>query len=161
MSKSRSPHAVESAHVAGCVEADAADGKKHPDADSIGSIEHALGGQVHGIKRIGIRLPQIDEPNLHAANHYCGIAFDQVIVLPLERLAHEKATRVSHPTPSWWKRWIQRSLAWHMDPDEVRLTEIAIEACDGLPSFVEKNLDAFVRPEVGYCPWSARIVGEK
>ena len=51
--------------------------------------------------------------------------------------------------------------SWHMDPDEVRLTEIAIEACDGLPSFVEKNLDTFLRPEVGYCPWSARIVGEK
>ena len=51
--------------------------------------------------------------------------------------------------------------SWHMDPAEVRLTEVSVEVCDAMPSFVEENLNNFLRPEVGYCPWSARIVGEK
>lgn len=51
--------------------------------------------------------------------------------------------------------------SWHFDPEEVRLTEIAVEVCDGRPSYVEENLEEFLRPEVGYCPWSGRIVGER
>lgn len=50
--------------------------------------------------------------------------------------------------------------SWNLDPDQVRLTQTAAEVCDGLPSFGEENLDSFLRPGVGYCPWSARIVGE-
>jgi hypothetical protein len=51
--------------------------------------------------------------------------------------------------------------SWHMDPDQVRLTEVAVEVCDGRPSYVEENLDDFLMPGVGYCPWSGRIVGER
>ena len=47
--------------------------------------------------------------------------------------------------------------SWHLDPAETRLTEAAIEVCDGTPSYVESHVDAFV--QLGYCPWSARIVG--
>jgi hypothetical protein len=49
--------------------------------------------------------------------------------------------------------------SWHMDPEQVRLTEVAVEVCDGRPSYVEENLDDFLM--VGYCPWSGRIVSER
>ncbi|HET8645264.1 MAG TPA: hypothetical protein VFO85_07230, partial [Vicinamibacteria bacterium] len=28
---------------------------------------------------------------------------------------------------------------WHLDPEETRLTEVAIEVCDGAPSYVEQH----------------------
>jgi sterol desaturase/sphingolipid hydroxylase (fatty acid hydroxylase superfamily) len=46
--------------------------------------------------------------------------------------------------------------SWHFDPDRVRLTEVAIEVCDGRPSYVEEHLEDFL---AGYCPWGARVVG--
>ena len=45
--------------------------------------------------------------------------------------------------------------SWHFDPDRVRMAEIAIEVCDGRPSYVEENLQDFLG---GYCPWGARVV---
>jgi hypothetical protein len=45
--------------------------------------------------------------------------------------------------------------SWHFDPAETRFTEVAIEVCDGTPSYVEANLADFPT----YCPWSARVVG--
>ena len=47
--------------------------------------------------------------------------------------------------------------SWHIDPDEARLTEVAIEVCDGRPSYVEEHVEDFLA--IGYCPWSGRIVG--
>jgi sterol desaturase/sphingolipid hydroxylase (fatty acid hydroxylase superfamily) len=46
--------------------------------------------------------------------------------------------------------------SWHFDPDRVRMAEIAIEVCDGRPSYVEEQLQDFL---AGYCPWGARVVG--
>ena len=46
--------------------------------------------------------------------------------------------------------------SWHLDPDRVRLTEAAIEVCDGNPSYVEAHLDEFLG--LGYCPWGGRVV---
>jgi hypothetical protein len=47
--------------------------------------------------------------------------------------------------------------SWHLDPAETRLTEAAIEVCDGTPSYVEAHLSDFPT----YCPWGARIVRER
>jgi hypothetical protein len=47
--------------------------------------------------------------------------------------------------------------SWHLDPAEVRLVEAAIEICDGRPSYVETHLSDYP----SYCPWGARIVGER
>jgi alkylglycerol monooxygenase len=47
------------------------------------------------------------------------------------------------------------SWSWHFDPDRVRMTEVAIEVCDGQPSYVQQHLPDFLS---GYCPWSARVV---
>jgi hypothetical protein len=47
--------------------------------------------------------------------------------------------------------------SWHIDPDEARFTEVAIEVCDGRPSYVEEHVEDFL--SIGYCPWGGRIVG--
>ncbi len=47
--------------------------------------------------------------------------------------------------------------SWHLDTKETRLTEAAIEVCDGTPSYVEAHLEDFPT----YCPWSARILSER
>jgi hypothetical protein len=47
--------------------------------------------------------------------------------------------------------------SWHLDPVEVRMTEAAIEICDGRPSYVETHLADYPT----YCPWGARIVAER
>jgi hypothetical protein len=44
---------------------------------------------------------------------------------------------------------------WHLDPAETRMVEVAIEVCDGRPSYVEAHEEDFDT----YCPWSARVVG--
>jgi len=43
---------------------------------------------------------------------------------------------------------------WHLDPDETRFVEAAIELCDGRPSYVESHQ----RDYDTYCPWGARVV---
>jgi hypothetical protein len=48
--------------------------------------------------------------------------------------------------------------SWHLDPEQIEMAEIAIEVCDGTPSFVEEELDYFVETVGRYCPWSARLV---
>jgi hypothetical protein len=47
--------------------------------------------------------------------------------------------------------------SWHLDPAETRMTEAAIELCDGRPSYVETHLSDYPT----YCPWGARIVAER
>ena len=47
---------------------------------------------------------------------------------------------------------------WHLDPQDITLTEVAIEVCDGLPSYVEENVDEFVERVGRYCPWAAQLV---
>lgn len=46
---------------------------------------------------------------------------------------------------------------WHLDPAATRMVEVAIEVCDGRPSYVEEHQADFPR----YCPWGARIVGRR
>jgi hypothetical protein len=45
---------------------------------------------------------------------------------------------------------------WHYVPESVRMAEISIEVCDGLPSYVNTHLNDFIA--VGYCPWSGKIL---
>jgi hypothetical protein len=46
--------------------------------------------------------------------------------------------------------------SWHYQPESIEMGEAAIEGCDGLPAYVEENLDDFLM--VGYCPWSAELI---
>jgi hypothetical protein len=47
---------------------------------------------------------------------------------------------------------------WHLDPQDITMAEVAIEVCDGLPSYVEENVDEFVERVGRYCPWAAQLV---
>jgi hypothetical protein len=47
--------------------------------------------------------------------------------------------------------------SWHLDPEETRLTDVAIEVCDGTPSYVEQHVADFP----SYCPWGARVTAER
>jgi hypothetical protein len=47
---------------------------------------------------------------------------------------------------------------WHLDPDDVRFVDAAIELCDGLPSHVEGNLDYWLTRVGRYCPWQVEIL---
>jgi hypothetical protein len=47
--------------------------------------------------------------------------------------------------------------SWHIDPAGFQLVEAAMEACDGRPSVVEKELALFLKVGV-YCPWSTTLV---
>ena len=44
--------------------------------------------------------------------------------------------------------------SWHLDPSTLEFADVAIEVCDGLPSFVE---DGTLTSEQ-YCPWSAKVI---
>jgi hypothetical protein len=51
--------------------------------------------------------------------------------------------------------------SWHLLPETIEFVEVAIELCDGKPSFVEEDLDYWLNTVRTYCPWSARIVAEE
>jgi hypothetical protein len=44
-----------------------------------------------------------------------------------------------------------------MDPAATRFVELAIEVCDGRPSYVERNQGDYPT----YCPWGARVAGRR
>lgn len=46
---------------------------------------------------------------------------------------------------------------WHLDAAATRFVEVAIEVCDGRPSYVERNQGDYAT----YCPWGARVVGRR
>lgn len=51
--------------------------------------------------------------------------------------------------------------SWHFVPNEWDLAEISIEVYDGRPSYLEQNLEQWLRDVGRYCPWSSRIVRER
>ncbi len=48
--------------------------------------------------------------------------------------------------------------SWHLDPDDVTMTEFAIELCDGTPSEVEHNLPYWLFQVETFCPWSSKVI---
>lgn len=49
--------------------------------------------------------------------------------------------------------------SWHLIPDTVRMGELAIELCDGCPSFVEADVDYWINNVGQFCPWSGNVTG--
>jgi hypothetical protein len=47
---------------------------------------------------------------------------------------------------------------WHLDPDDIEIADVAIEVCDGAPSYVDAHVDEYVSVIGRYCPWGARLV---
>ena len=50
---------------------------------------------------------------------------------------------------------------WHLDPETVEVVDMAIELCDGKPSFVEEDLEYWLETVERYCPWGPKVVGRK
>jgi hypothetical protein len=50
--------------------------------------------------------------------------------------------------------------SWHLDPTTVEFVDVTIELCDGMPSYVEANVDYYVDTVKQYCPWGAKVVSE-
>ncbi len=50
--------------------------------------------------------------------------------------------------------------SWHHLPNEWVLAEMAIELCDGWPSFVEEDVWYWVTHVGSFCPWSAYVLYE-
>lgn len=48
--------------------------------------------------------------------------------------------------------------SWHLDPSSVRMAEVSIELCDGIPSFVEENLAYWLNTVHNYCPWGSKVI---
>jgi hypothetical protein len=48
--------------------------------------------------------------------------------------------------------------SWHLDPDDVSMTEFAIELCDGTPTEVENNLPYWLFQVETFCPWSSKVI---
>jgi hypothetical protein len=49
--------------------------------------------------------------------------------------------------------------SWHLDPATIEVPDMAIELCDGRPSFVEADLPYWLNSVRNFCPWGARVVG--
>lgn len=59
--------------------------------------------------------------------------------------------RIAFGNGGWNQSW-----NWHYIPESVRMVEIAVEVCDGLPSYVNTHLNDYFA--TGYCPWSGKII---
>jgi len=49
--------------------------------------------------------------------------------------------------------------SWHLDPEDIQMSEFTVEVCDATPSFVESEMDYFVDTVQRYRPWSAKPLG--
>lgn len=47
--------------------------------------------------------------------------------------------------------------SWHLDPASATFVEVAMEICDGRPSYLEAHLGEYSV----YCPWGGRVVGRR
>jgi hypothetical protein len=48
--------------------------------------------------------------------------------------------------------------SWHVDPDDMSWADLTIELCDGLPSFIEDDLEYWLEGVDSYCPWGAEVL---
>lgn len=47
--------------------------------------------------------------------------------------------------------------SWHFIPDVWTFADFATEVCDAKPSYVEANLDAWLKAPVNFCPWASYV----
>jgi hypothetical protein len=50
--------------------------------------------------------------------------------------------------------------SWHLEPSGWELTESAAEACDSIPTLVERDLDYWLMTVGRLCPWDAYVLEE-
>jgi hypothetical protein len=66
------------------------------------------------------------------------------------------AGRVTKGQVSYNKPW-----SWHIDPEDISIVDGAIEIQDGRPSYVEANVDAWIKNVVYYSPSGAQLISVK
>jgi hypothetical protein len=49
---------------------------------------------------------------------------------------------------------------WHFKTNQWGFAELAIELCDGMPSYVNDHLEEWLNTVGSYCPWSSRLERE-
>jgi hypothetical protein len=69
-------------------------------------------------------------------------------------LAGEEAPRIPNGVVVRGDPSVNVGYSWHIDPDTVEFADVAVEVCDGLPSFVERGEVTSDR----YCPWDATVI---
>lgn len=47
--------------------------------------------------------------------------------------------------------------SWHLKPESTVMADYAIEVCDGVPSFIEKNIGYWVKRVKRFCPWYTQV----
>jgi hypothetical protein len=47
---------------------------------------------------------------------------------------------------------------WHLVPETVQTADLAIELCDGTPSYISQHRDEWIRDVKNYCPWGAKVI---
>jgi hypothetical protein len=47
---------------------------------------------------------------------------------------------------------------WHIDPASITAPDLAMELCDGKPSFIDPEIDYWVDTVKYYCPWGAKVI---
>lgn len=50
---------------------------------------------------------------------------------------------------------------WHYDPENIKMAEFTTEICDGLPSYVNANIDEWIKSVGRFCPWRAKLLDVK
>jgi hypothetical protein len=50
---------------------------------------------------------------------------------------------------------------WHLVPETVNVADVSIELCDGLPSHVEADVDAWMTSVKSFCPWGAVVASRR
>ncbi|MGQ0539400.1 MAG: BP74-related protein [Gemmatimonadaceae bacterium] len=48
--------------------------------------------------------------------------------------------------------------SWHLLPETIQVPDVAIELCDGTPSYLEAHRDEWINTVRNYCPWGAKVV---
>ncbi len=76
------------------------------------------------------------------------------IMVAHELLAGQSAPSIPNGRLVRGANTINKGHAWSLDPNDFAWNDVTTEACDGLPSAVDKPSWTLDR----YCPWSARVV---
>jgi hypothetical protein len=85
-----------------------------------------------------------------------------VIAEAKAQLALPEGGRRRHITGPIQRITMGQNLGWswqHID-SEWQFAQISVEVCDARPSYVEANLDDWLRKVGRFCPWSCHIKGE-
>lgn len=78
----------------------------------------------------------------------------QLIAVAQKLLAGEEAPKIPNGLVVRGDPGVNVGYTWHIDPNSVEFVDVAIEVCDGLPSFVERGEVTSDR----YCPWDAQVI---